>query len=738
MARASGRDERRTRRREQEKHEHVPLREETRHGIVVVILFVIAGISLLSFFDLAGPLGRQVDLLEGMLFGWVRYLLPIVLVFIGAALLAGRHSVLQGATYLGLTLLVLSVAGLLHLFFDPVSSLAEASSGHGGGYLGYGVAWPLTKIMGRPASFILLLAILLIGLLVSFNTSLQRLGNRGTALGRFVQFLLMLPRRFRPKSQTLPEEDLASRFEERTMADEEPTGKQQVLVDRPEPDVRLESYALKESKPPKRIKTDIPIDLLNAASTQPTSGDVKANSERIAKTLKNFGIEVEMGEVNVGPTVTQYTLKPADGVKLSQIITLSNDLALALAAHPIRIEAPIPGKPLVGVEVPNQTTALVSLKEILLSEEFRRKKSNLSMALGKDVAGHAVIARLDAMPHLLIAGATGSGKSVCINTIILSLLYQNQPESLKFIMVDPKRVELTTYNDIPHLITPVITEVQKTINALKWAVAEMDRRYRLLSESGSRNIAGYNILGGVEPLPYIVVVIDELADLMASSANEVEGAIVRLAQMARAVGIHLIVATQRPSVDVITGLIKANITSRIAFSVPSLIDSRTIIDSSGAEKLLGRGDMLYISSELSKPRRLQGAFVSDEEIERVVTHLREQAEPNYEETVVTKPVGSAATDDGVADDDLYEEAKRVILQAGKASASLLQRRLRVGYARAARLLDILEENGVIGPLDGARPREILVQGQESESPPQFDHESETDDVPPNEDEQPYS
>lgn len=650
---------------------------------------------------------------EGALFGWVRYALPLLLVVCGAALLL-KQQVVTGTFLLGILLLVAGSTGMLHLFYPAARSLAEAAAGNGGGYIGYGVAWPLAHVAGTIAGLVILVALFLVGLLVTLNTSLQQIARPGGWLGRiFLTFFGIFRRKGRwvaaePVEEVPPEPEPAL-FTGRPIGDASHQG-QQTLLERKAPNTDLEAYDLPRARRTPKITTTLPLTLLDDASTKPTSGDVKANSSIIQKTLENFGISVEMGEVNIGPTVTQYTLRPAEGVKLSQITTLANDLALALAAHPIRIEAPIPGKPLVGVEVPNKATAIVSLKEILDSESFRKKKSHLTIAIGKDVAGQAAIARLESMPHLLVAGATGSGKSVCINSIIISLLYQNSPSDLKFILVDPKRVELTVYNDIPHLITPVITDVKKTVNALHWAVAEMDRRYRVLEQCGARNLAAHNAMATEEPLPYIVIVIDELADLMAASARDVEGAIVRLAQMARAVGIHLVIATQRPSVDVITGLIKANITSRIAFSVASLVDSRTIIDNSGAEKLLGRGDMLYVSAELSKPRRLQGALVSDAEIQRVVDHLRKQANPEYEETIVEtqgKKAGSEAGKDGV-DDDLYDEAKEIIRQAGKASASLLQRRLRVGYARAARLLDIMEEKGVIGPLDGARPREVLI------------------------------
>jgi len=433
-----------------------------------------------------------------------------------------------------------------------------------------------------------------------------------------------------------------------------------------------------------------------------------------------------MGEVSIGPTVTQYTLRPAVGVKLSRISALNPDLSLALASHPIRIEAPIPGKSLVGIEVPNRKVSTVGLRNMLEVDDFRKSKTFLPLAFGRDVSGEAVFAGLEKMPHLLIAGATGTGKSVAINAILLSLLYKHSPDVLKLILVDPKRVELTLYNDIPHLITPVIIDNKKVLGALKWALNEMDRRYDSLSRSGSKDIFSYNAKlseKGEALMPFIVIVIDELADLMASFGRDVEAAIVRLAQMSRAVGIHLILSTQRPSVEVITGLIKANITSRVALQVASQIDSRTILDMAGAEKLLGKGDMLFVSGDSAKPRRVQGAMVTEKEVKEVTDFLREQSE-----MVETKPesdlsadfnasssTGQGSGDDASGEDDMYTEAKELVIQAGKASASLLQRRLRVGYARAARLLDILEDNGVIGPGDGAKPREVYLRPDGSSS-----------------------
>ena len=395
-------------------------------------------------------------------------------------------------------------------------------------------------------------------------------------------------------------------------------------------DVRVE----KERRRYPRI--DIPLELLIAKAGKPTAGDIGFCQETIRNTLAHFGIAVEMGDYSIGPTLTQYTFRPAEGVKLSRIVGLGNDLALALAAHPIRIEAPIPGKHLVGIEVPNKKIAIVPLRQVLESTAFRQRKSNLSIALGEDVAGHAWIVDLDKLPHLLVAGATNSGKTVCLNSIIVSLLYQNQPDELKFILIDPKRVEMAGYNGIPHLLTPVITDAKKTINALKWTISEMERRFHVLSNSGKRNIQSYNATHPNDKLSYLIFVIDELADLMAVASAEVEAAIIRLAQMSRAVGIHLVLATQRPSVDILTGLIKANIPGRIAFSVASLTDSRTILDSSGAEKLLGRGDMLFTSAEIFKPKRVQGAFCSDKDIENVVEYLRERGEPDYEQGVVER------------------------------------------------------------------------------------------------------
>jgi S-DNA-T family DNA segregation ATPase FtsK/SpoIIIE len=491
--------------------------------------------------------------------------------------------------------------------------------------------------------------------------------------------------------------------------------------------------------------TPPPLSLLEHDKGKPGVGDVKANANIIKRTLQNFGIDVEMDEISIGPSITRYALKPAEGVKLSRIVGLQNDLALSLAAHPIRIEAPIPGKSLVGVEIPNTVKSTVGLASLLGSEEFQKSDKPLLVSLGKGISGKSHYANLAKMPHCLVAGSTGSGKSVTIHTIITSLLYRNSPENLKFIMIDPKRVELTLYNKIPHLLTPVITEAKKTILALKWATKEMDRRYDVLESEAVKDIDSYhkNVLAPElkkieeakkngkfdetkdklpEMMPYIVIVIDELADIMMSYPRELESAIVRLAQMSRAVGIHLILSTQRPSVNVITGLIKANVPARIALQVVSQIDSRTILDTTGAEKLLGAGDMLYLGGEMSKPVRIQSAFISETEVKEIVKYLKDA----YKDELIGGELnltGDATNGEGGSDvfdtmdledgddDELYEQAKDEVIQAGKASTSYIQRKLRVGYARAARLMDVLEKKGIIGPGDGAKPREVLVGSQ---------------------------
>lgn len=655
----------------------------------VAVLFILAGVGQ------AGPWGEASYHGLSKLFGLGYFLFPLIFFILAFSFISKEpheDNRIIGITAGASVFLFLSGLGLIDLILPDR-----------GGFVGKLVG-SLESPFGIPAAFVIMLVVLIISFLVALNRPLN-----------LNLFSLKKKREPEPEEKkvaiTLPEAVPASaKKEEEKLKEkrrEEEEKKMTTMDDIP---------SLSEGKA-KPIKNYIapPLSLLSSVVEKPTIGDLHANANIIKRTLESFGISVEMGEINVGPTVTRYTLKPAEGVRLSRILALGQDLALALAAHPIRIEAPIPGKSLVGIEVPNKAAATVRLGSILLYPEFQ-KLGPLAFGLGRNVSGEPIFQDIGKMPHLLVAGATGSGKSITLHAVLLSLLFKNSPEMLQFIMVDPKRVELSIYGGIPHLLTPVITDNKKALGALRWAIQEMDRRYQLLLESGSRDIKSYHKNHG--SLPYIIVVIDELADLMSSYGREVEGAIIRLAQMARATGIHLIVSTQRPSVEVITGLIKANITTRIALQVASQIDSRTIIDTAGAEKLLGRGDLLFVSAELSKPKRVQGAFITEDEIKSVVSFIKKNNQTLTSEHINTTTLEEANDrpslnfEDfeakGDDDDELYEEAVEVIRNAGKASASLLQRRLKVGYARAARLLDMMEERGVVGPGDGAKPRDVLL------------------------------
>jgi len=713
---------------------------EISRGLLALFLFVLSALAILSFFNLAGVAGNFLDSLLSIGFGYVKYLFPLVMIFIGILLVKNFEDGFKLPKILGALLFFLSINSFVHLQIEPSEMLTHAMQGYGGGLYGFWLSWILGSYVGYWGGMVIILAILVVSLIFILNTTLSDLvlfGHKliGLLFSPLTQLFSNKPKqeqikfsikgihaKFEKEDEEDDDEENDKSFEDAVeeMKDKEkrvferktfvPEGEENEEIKKPEPAEPKSEIIL--SKPTSNYKFP-GIDLLYSNKSKPTSGDIKSNAEIIKDTFFNFGIEVEMGEVRVGPTVTQYSLKPAKGIKLTRITTLSNDLSLALAAHPIRIEAPIPGKALVGIEVPNQKVAMVSLREILESPEYKTRKHHMMFALGKDVGGKVWFADLPKMPHLLIAGTTGSGKTVCVNTLILSLLFQNSPETLRFIMVDPKRVELTLYNGIPHLLTPVITDPAKMVAALKWTIGEMERRFDALAAAGNRDITSYNQTHK-EKMPYIVFVVDELADLMAMAASEVEAGIIRIAQMARAVGIHLVVATQRPSVDVITGLMKANIPARIAFSVASSIDSRTILDSPGAEKLLGRGDMLFLTAELSKPLRIQGAFVSEEEMKRVVSFVKTDTVPQYDESIIAKSGslgGTSSMFGGGSDDrdDLFNEARAVVVESGKASASLLQRRLKVGYARAARLLDELEEAGIVGPADGAKPREVFTE-----------------------------
>lgn len=683
------------------------LRPETRHSVGAVFAFAIGGVILLAYFGKAGVVGDITLRLFTTLFGSTFLMVPAMFFAIGLGLLRASRPRLVATTIVGGVILLLAALGIV----DALGGRETA------GYVGFFVAYPLLRFFDFWASIVLLGAFGIVGLVVMLNISLwpRRVPAEGARQGEEEKKVIAVPPAAieqTPNSRSDSEESSGDEGNDHTEPEE--SG----FLQRTFPSA---SWRIRGLAQHKEDYAAPPLSLLDDTKGVPSSGDIKANANIIKRTLANFGIDVEMAEVHVGPSVTQYTLKPAEGIKLSRITALHNDLSLALAAHPLRIEAPIPGKSLVGIEVPNRSIALVGLRS-LLEDEAYEKSPSLTFAVGRDVAGNPVYADIAKMPHLLIAGSTGSGKSITIHALILSLFYKNSPQTLRFIMIDPKRVELSVYNAAPHLLTPVIVEAKKTILALRWAVREMERRYELLSAEHARDIHSYNTViskstRAGDILPNLIIIIDELADLMGAYPREIEASIVRLAQMSRAVGIHLIVSTQRPSVEVITGLIKANITARIALVVASNIDSRTILDMSGAEKLLGNGDMLYLAGDTAKPRRVQGAFIAEREVKSVVNYLKEHVDEEADHMTFE---GAANITEGLAenvraesdydgDDELYEEAKSIVIEAQKASTSYLQRRLRLGYARAARLMDILQERGVVGPGEGAKPREVLIK-----------------------------
>lgn len=695
---------------------HDDIAPETKKSIFAVISFALALITILAYWGRAGMLGRFVFGILELAVGKAYFLAPVTFILIGFSLLFAFNRKFFAAAFVGAGLFLVSGLALIDLTFQEKT----------GGWVGFAANWPLERIFDFWAALIIEVALLAVSVLLMANIPLWKpRGEDETAdsaeekpgpVDKVLATMAEAAAKLKGGGASEPQPETAQKSSSKVMVDARSTKDE-------------EEFAISKRTTRRSAYIFPPLNLLSDDRGTPSSGDIRANANIIKRTLLNFGIAVEMGEVSVGPTVTQYTLKPAEGVKLARIVALQSDLALALAAHPIRLEAPIPGKSLVGVEVPNRSIALVGLRSLVENDIFQQSVSPLLFALGRDVAGAAVYANLSKMPHLLVAGATGSGKSVCIHSLITSLLYRNPPELLKFLMIDPKRVELAVYSGIPHLLTPPIIDYKKTIQALRWAVKEMEKRYETLSGAGVRDIASYNdrvakkAKESEEPMPYLVIIIDELADLMMAFPREVEGSIIRLAQMARAVGIHLIVSTQRPSVEVITGLIKANITSRIAFQVASQIDSRTILDVAGAEKLLGNGDMLFLAGDTAKPRRIQGGFVSEGEVQKISKFINDQVELIPDQGVETEmfqaksagDIESAIAGDNIDEDDdeLYEDARETVIQTGKASASYLQRRLKVGYARAARLLDLLEERGVIGPGEGAKPRDILVKREET-------------------------
>lgn len=701
------------------------LAPHTKQAIGAIIFVVLGLFFLLSSVGIAGVAGDFTQKSLEYLFGYGFVLAPLLCaLFVYAFLKPRDDNHVSLSKFIGATIFFLGSLGLL-----------ELSAEHGG-LLGRITEMPLTALFGNVVSGIILFALVLIGLFLTFNTNFINL--------------------FKRSPDDIPEDEEIEPIVQQSLPDSSPE------------EAHAETSDEQNAEPEKKLKlsermgltkvtgTEFsvssfrgtyappPLSLLHKDRGKADVGDVKANSNTIKRTLKKFNIDVEMDEVTIGATVTRYAIKPAEGVKLEKIVSLQTNLEYALAASPIRIEAPIPGKSLVGIEIPNKQKQTIGLASLFSHPEYTDSPKPLLTALGKSITGEPKFADVARMPHGLIAGTTGSGKSVAIHNLIISLLFRNSPDQLRFILVDPKRVELTLYNGIPHLLTPVIIDAKKVLIALKWSIKEMERRLELLQQHRVQNISSYHEkiyqpakqkfeeAGSPEeeretlpePLPYIVIVIDELADLMHSYPKELEACIVRLAQMSRAIGIHLILSTQRPSVNVITGLIKANIPTRIALNVASQIDSRTILDQAGAEKLLGKGDMLFLSNESPKPIRLQSAFVSEDEVKKVVAYLKEQDSAQTLETINLDGAQSSHADsifssmvgnDGEDDDDLYEDARLAVIEGGKASTSYLQRRLRVGYSRAARLMDMLEERGVIGPGEGSKPRQILEGARDDES-----------------------
>lgn len=672
------------------------LSPETKNSIFAILFFCATVLLLLSLFDKAGVAGEWVKRNTSVFFGSVAFSIPLAFLLAGISFLAHIEKSYWKLTVGGVGVFFVSILGMVELLGNNERSA---------GIIGYYIALPVLSFLSWQVGIALFGAFFLVSILLIFDVSL---------------ITLIKPLTFAFQKKPI---DLEHADEDEWKVDElSLSERRQQAREREQGGVKEEEKDEKDEKGKDGDETrkdeeyePPPLSFLDQDGSLPSAGDIQANKNIIARTLEEFGIEVEMGEVSVGPTVTQYTLKPAQGVNVTRITALSRNLSLALAAHPIRIEAPIPGKGLVGIEIPNKQAAVVRVRSLLAGLGNKRLPSSLMLALGRDVAGEPVIAYIDKMPHLLVSGSTGSGKSICLNAIITALVYLNSPRNLRFLLIDPKRVEFSMYEGIPHLLAPVIVDPKKAISALRWSIAEMERRYKVLETANVRDIKGYNDIvrkkGNEKPLPYLVIIIDEMADLMMKNKREVEASIVRIAQMARAVGIHLITSTQRPSTDVVTGLIKANITARIAFKMPTQIDSRTILDQAGAEKLLGYGDMLFMSGQSHGAKRVQGTYISEKEVRKVVQYLVDLKWENEDDDITLQ--AEERKDGGMfgsgfdSEDDLYVEARSIAMETGKVSASLLQRKLQVGYARAARLLDMMEEDGIIGPGQGAKPREVI-------------------------------
>lgn len=685
-----------------------------------VVLILLALLLVLGIANSGGPFPKTAYNGGRFLLGNAVYIIPLLFVYRAVQIFRAENNRIPTVITAATVLFVIFFAGFLHLMGSNPADFDRAQTGVGGGIIGWVASQGALMLVNAQVGALIFFVLLLMTSLFVLALSPQAILNKIVGLfqrdetERLAGNKAVMARAAQLDKKPIAEFKLNEGVPTMT-SEEHKEPKLSSLRNSVKPDKAAEeqSALTAGSDPTWQAPT---LDILEKKQNPADAGDVKHNAQIIKDTLGEFAIDVEMEGANIGPKVTQYTLKPPSGVKLTKITALETNIALNLAAQALRIEAPIPGQRAVGIEVPNRKAADVRLYGILSDKTWTTAVEPLTFAIGKDIAGEAVVGELNKMPHLLIAGQTGSGKSVMINTLLTSLLYRNSPSDMRLIMVDPKQVEMAPYADIPHLLTPIITEPEKCISALKWAVNEMERRYTLLAEEKIRDIKSYNAKKSEEAMPYIVIVIDELADLMMVAARDVEALIVRLAQKARAVGIHLVLATQRPSVDVITGLIKANVPARIAFTVASQVDSRTILDQIGAEKLLGQGDMLMSTPSMSKPKRIQGAWVTDDEVVKITDHLRMQRPAQYDDEIVAQPVqlngkGGIVMDfDGGSEDSMYKDAVRVVVEGGKASTSYLQRRLRIGYSRAARLMEEMEEQGVIGPADGARPRDVLITG----------------------------
>lgn len=728
------------------KSQRKQLKEELKYELIGILL---VGISIYIFWTLfqqpSGPyslpeeglgiLGGFFERVLTSLVGRGKYLIPVFLLMIGIRIMYKRTSI-DKIKVLVISLLLITVLAFFHLTLpiDQVQTIKQSINsgfqGEGGGLVGALLSWVILKIFGLVGAYIILFSITLTGILYLTRISLKDITTKIWSI--FINTLHSLKEQVANFIYTSVEEIEDEPVIIKEMPNDEELKEEPLIIKHFEGKNENKPKKNKEVKEEKNIAEFPPINNTNCRNEdfilpKPAMLDkVKRNHNTLSQkdinenifvlqnTLESFGVKGKVVQVSCGPSITRYEFQPAPGVKVSRIVNLADDIALSLASAGVRIEAPIPGKAAIGIEVPNREIATVSLREVLETAEFQNTNSKLNVALGKDIAGKSVMADLVKMPHLLVAGATGSGKSVCMNTLITSILFKAKPSEVKFLMIDPKMVELTTYNGIPHLITPVVTDPKKAASALRWAVHEMEKRYELFAASGVKDIVRYNQVVeknqelNKNKLPYIVVLIDELADLMMVAPADVEDAICRLAQMARAAGIHLVIATQRPSVDVITGIIKANIPSRIAFAVSSQTDSRTILDMNGAEKLLGRGDMLFYPTGYPKPVRVQGVFVSDKEVEEVVQFLKEQEKPDYIEEITTQSVEINKPKEDNEDDELIPEAAKLFIENGQASISLIQRRFRVGYTRAARIIDLMEQKGIIGPYEGSKPRQVLL------------------------------